>query len=294
LYYASYFTGTVHRITRSTSNTAPVADFTYRPNGLTVSFTGAASYDADAGDGIRQWAWNFGDGTTATTTTPTTTHTYSNAGPVQVSLIVSDSHALASTPMTKTVHAGEHPPSLVITHPDPGATFAVGQTVTLTAQATDTEDGALPGSAITWTLRLKHANHFHPHLGPVTGESVTTTYPAPEDLVAARTSRLVATATAEDSRGLTTTVSRALPPRTVELTFRTSPIRGRLIIEGERRPTPLVVQSWVGYIFRVRAPDQTIAGVPHVFVRWSDGGARQHDITTPATPSEFVARFRKR
>jgi hypothetical protein len=91
LYYASYFTGTVHRITRAGPNTAPVADFTYRPDGLTVSFTGAASYDPDAGDGVRRWAWDFGDGTSATTTTPTTTHTYPEDGPVQASLTVSDS-----------------------------------------------------------------------------------------------------------------------------------------------------------------------------------------------------------
>jgi glucose/arabinose dehydrogenase/PKD repeat protein len=294
LYYASYFTGTVHRVVRAGHNTAPVADFTYRPDGLTVSFTGGASYDPDAGDAVRRWAWDFGDGTSATTTVPTTTHTYTANGPVPVSLTVSDSHALASTPTTKTVHAGEHPPSLTITEPDPDARFSVGQTVTLSAQASDAEDGALPGSAITWVLRLQHANHFHPHLGPVTGESVTTTYPAPENLVAARTSRLVATATVEDSHGLTTTVSRALLPRTVALTFRTSPARGRLLIEGERRPTPLVVQSWVGHTFPVRAPDQSFSGVPHVFARWSDNGARQHDIVSPATAAEFVARFRRR
>jgi hypothetical protein len=201
---------------------------------------------------------------------------------------------LASAPTTKTVHAGEHPPSLTITDPDPDARFSVGQTVTLTARASDAEDGALPGSAITWVLRLQHGNHFHPHLGPVTGESVTTTYPAPENFAAARSSRLVAIGTVEDSHGLTTTVSRALLPRTVELTFRTSPARGRLVIEGERRPTPLVVESWVGYTFPVRAPDQSLSGVPHVFVRWSDNGARQHDIRTPATPTGFVALFRSR
>lgn len=193
-----------------------------------------------------------------------------------------------------TVHAGEHPPHLEITAPDPDTRFAVGQTVQLTAQASDAEDGALPGTAITWTVRLRHGNHFHPHLGPVTGGSVTTTYPTPEDLVAARTSRLVVTATAVDSRGLTDTVTRALLPRVVDLTFRTTPGGGRLVIQGERRRTPLTVQSWVGYVFGVRAPDQEINGLPYVFARWSDGRARQHDITTPATATEYVARYRSR
>jgi glucose/arabinose dehydrogenase/PKD repeat protein len=294
LYYLSYFTGTVHRITRSLPNSAPVADFSYRPDGLTVSFSGAASYDPDAGDGVRRWAWDFGDGTTATTTSPTTVHTYSENGPVEVSLTVSDSHELASAPATRTVHAGEHPPTLAIADPGPDARFAVGQPVRLTAQASDVEDGALPGSAISWTVRLQHGNHFHPHLGPVSGGSVTTAYPAPEDLFAARTSRLVAVATARDTHGLTTSVSRALLPKTVGLTFRTVPSRGRLNIAGDRRPTPLSVLSWVGYTFPVRAPDQSFDGVPHVFARWSDNGARRHDVVTPAAPTELVARFRRR
>ena len=294
LYYLSYFSNTVHRITRSVTNTAPVADFTYRPDGLTVSFSGAASHDPDAGDRVTSWSWDFGDGTTADTTTPTTTHTYAADDPAQVTLTVVDSHGLESAETSKTIHPGEHPPSLVITAPDPDARFRVGQPVTLSAQASDAEDGALPGSAITWELRLRHGNHFHPYLGPITGGSVSTTYPAPEDLVAARTSRLVAIATAVDSRGLTTTVTRALLPRVVELTFRTSPTGGRLMIEGEQRPAPYTVQSWVGYVFLVRASDQRIDGVPYVFARWSDDGARQHDITSPATATQYVARFRKR
>jgi hypothetical protein len=164
--------------------------------------------------------------------------------------------------------------------------------VDLTAEASDAEDGALPGSAITWTLRLQHANHFHPYLGPVTGSSVTTRYPAPENLAAARTSRLVVIATAVDSRGLTTTVRRTLRPRVVDLTFRTAPGGGSVVVQGKRRPTPFTARSWVGYVFAVRAPDQVIDGVRSVFVRWSDDGARAHDITTPAKARTYTAKFR--
>ena len=286
----------MHRISRSVTNTPPVADFTYRPDGRTVSFSGATSYDPDSGDRLTSWAWDFGDGTTADTTTPRVTHTFAADDPVQVTLTVVDSRGLASSETTRTVHPGEHPPSLVITEPAPDARFAVGQTVRLTGQASDVEDGALPGSAITWTLRLRHGNHFHPYLGPVAGGSVTTTYPAPEDLVAARTSRLVVSATAVDSRGLTTTVRRALLPRTAELTFRTSPAGGRIVIEGERRPTPLTVQSCGRLRLPGPARDQRIGrGAATMFAGWSDGRARQHDITTPrALRPDDIARFRRR
>jgi glucose/arabinose dehydrogenase/PKD repeat protein len=294
LYYLSYFTNTVHRIALTRGNTEPVADFTYTPDGLSLVFSGAASSDPDSGDRITRWAWDFGDGTSAVTTTPRTSHTYAAEGPMQVGLTVTDSRGQSSTTTFKTVHAGEHPPTVSITRPGPDARFAVGQTVDLAAEAADAEDGTLPASAVTWTLLLRHANHFHPHFGPVTGGSVTTAYPPPENLRAGRTSRLVAVAEAVDSHGLTARARLVLLPRTVALTFRTSPAGGRLLIQGELRRTPVSLESWVRYVIPVRAPDQRIGGVPHVFRSWSDGRNRLHDIVSPAVPTEYVARFRRR
>ncbi|KAA1417890.1 PKD domain-containing protein [Nocardioides humilatus] len=293
LYYLSFFTDSVRRIARVGSNTPPVADFASRPDGLTVSFTGATSHDDDAGDTVVSWAWDFGDGDTTVTSQPTTAHTYATAGPVVATLTVTDSHGATGT-TTRTVLPGEHPPALEITRPGAAKRFAVGDPVALVAQASDPEDGPLPGSAISWTVRLRHANHFHPYLGPVTGASVGTTYPAPEDIVAAGTSNLVAIVTATDSAGLTTTVRRSLLPRVVDLVFRTSPAGGRLVIQGEPRATPFKVRSWVGYVFGVRAPDQPLDGRRYVFTQWSDGEARQHEVTTPAEATTYVARYRLR
>jgi hypothetical protein len=162
----------------------------------------------DSGDRIIRWAWDFGDGTSAATTTPRTSHTYAAEGPMQVGLTVTDSRGQSSTTTFKTVHAGEHPPTVSITRPGPDARFAVGQTV--------------------------------------------------------------------------------------DLTFRTSPAGGRLLILGELRRTPVSLESWVRYVIPVRAPDQRIGGVPHVFRSWSDGKNRLHDIVSPAVPTEYVARFRRR
>jgi hypothetical protein len=127
---------------------------------------------------------------------------------MQVGLTVTDSRGQSSTTTFKTVHAGEHPPTVSITRPGPDARFAVGQTV--------------------------------------------------------------------------------------DLTFRTSPAGGRLLILGELRRTPVSLESWVRYVIPVRAPDQRIGGVPHVFRSWSDGKNRLHDIVSPAVPTEYVARFRRR
>jgi hypothetical protein len=293
LYYLSYFSGTVHRISRSTTNSAPVAEFTDRPDGTTVSFSGRQSHDPDFGGSVVTWAWDFGDGTTAVTSTPTTSHTYAREGRFVVSLVVTDDLGLASDPFTGSVHSGEHMPVITLTHPSPEARFAVASRVTLAATAQDPEDGTLPGPSITWTLRLRHANHAHPYLGPVSGDTVSTTYPAPEYLAAARTSWLVATASVTDSRGHTTRLRQRLLPRRTMLLFRTSPQGGVLVLDGERHRTPVRVSSWVRYAVEVDAPDQRIDGRQRVFARWSDGGRRKHPIVTPRESTAYTAFYRR-
>ncbi len=291
LYYLDYFGNAIHRVTYGDTNTQPTASFTNRPAGLQVSFDGSASQDADPGDSIAEYRWMFGDGTTATTTTPTVNHTYATAGTRTATLRVVDSSGLVSAAVTRPVYAGEWPPEITVAWPATTARFTVGQSVTLTATARDTEDGTLPGSAITWTAQRRHGTHFHPYAGPRTGSSFTFTYPAPENLAAAANSHIFVTATARDSRGLTTSSSRDLLPRTVALSFATSPAGGSVLVEGTARTTPLTLTSWVGGPVQVNVLNQTIGGVPHVFSSWSDGGTRAHRITSPATATTYTARF---
>jgi glucose/arabinose dehydrogenase/PKD repeat protein len=293
LYYASFFGGEVRRIASTSTGTPPVAAFDYRPDGRTLAFDGSASSDPD-GQTITAWHWSFGDGTTRTTSRPRVTHTYATTGPFGVTLSVTDGAGQDSLPVTRTVFSGEHPPSVTITSPPTDARFAVGQEVDLSASATDPEDGALPGSSLTWTVRLRHANHFHPIAGPSTGSSTGVTYPAPEELAATENSWLVATVEATDSRGLSTTVNRRLLPHQVELTFDADPRGADVVVQGTRRATRFTVVSWAGHVLPVRAPDQRIDGREYAFRRWSDGGARSHDIETPARPTTYAARFVRR
>ena len=294
LYYLNLHDAGIHRVEMVDTNTAPVAEFSYVPDGTAVSLSGAASADPDSGDNVVSWRWDFGDGQTTVTDVPEVTHTYAAEGPFDVTLTVTDSRGLESAPVTRTVHSGEHPPAVTITTPDPAARFAVGQRFTLSATATDPEDGNLAGTSISWTIRRQHANHFHPFRGPEAGESLTDIYPEPEDLEAAADSWLTVSATATDSNGLQTTVSQNLLPDKVGLRFATRPQGGRVAIEGLRVKTPTVVVSWARHAIPVGAPTQRIDGRRHVFQRWSDGKPREHVIVTPRLDRTYIAYFRRR
>jgi glucose/arabinose dehydrogenase/PKD repeat protein len=291
LFYLDYMAGAVHRVTPAAANTAPVADFWQRPDGLTVTLDGAASHDPDSGDSVASYRWDFGDGTSATTATPRTTHTYASARTYTATLTVTDTRGATSAPLSKSVLAGEHPPALSITSPATTARFAVGQQVTVSASASDQEDGRLPGSAITWNVRLVHGTHTHPYAGPLTGSSINVTYPAPEDLASTQNSYVRATAVATDSAGLTASAVRKLLPRQVTVSLASTPTGSRLQVNGTNRITPTSVVSWAGYTLSLDAPSQTIDGQWYSFRSWSDGGARSHSVVTPDSATTYTAVF---
>ncbi|GAA6171455.1 S8 family serine peptidase [Colwellia sp. KU-HH00111] len=71
---------------------APIAEFSYDANYLSVSFTDSSS---DVNGDITSWAWDFGDGTSATEQNPT--HSYAASGTYNVSLTVTDAEGNANT-----------------------------------------------------------------------------------------------------------------------------------------------------------------------------------------------------
>lgn len=110
-------------------NVAPqavlAADRTEGTDRLTVNFTGAGSFDPDAGDRIVEFTFNFGDGSQPVTqTTPTISHDYTSPGNYGATLTVKDSRGVASLrsqPVVIAVKAADTPGGGVI-----GAPPAVG------------------------------------------------------------------------------------------------------------------------------------------------------------------------
>jgi len=297
LYYTSYEGGgEVRRIqyNNPAGNNPPNAVAGASPQTgaapLTVTLSASGSSDPDAGDTLTYF-WDFGDGTPETSTSSLTLqHTYAT-GVYTASLRARDNDFAFSSPATVQINAGNTAPTPSITSPAAGAQFSVGQNVTLTGNATDAEDGPLPPSALSWMVLQHHGSHTHPFLGPVTGNNIALTTPAPEDLLAATNSFLEIRLTATDSGGASTTVTRQFDPRKTTLTFDTLPSGMSVRVSGIDFDTPVQIVSWHNWQFPVAAFDQMLYGASYVFSSWSDGGAQTHDLLTPASAASFTARF---
>ncbi|MEA2139673.1 MAG: hypothetical protein QOG56_2823, partial [Solirubrobacteraceae bacterium] len=274
LYYTNFVgTGTIHRIVRNTGNRPPIADLAATPTSgatpLTVSFDASLSSDPDAGDALT-YLWDFGDATPATqTSVPTTSHAYTTAGTFTATLTVRDDHALASAPDTLRIDPGNDPPVVTIGSPSSGQRAAVGDTILLRGGATDPQDGALPDSALSWTVIRHHASHTHPFLGPVGGNAQSFVAPPPEDLSATTNSSLEVRLTATDSHGVTSTAARTVAPKLVDLAFASNPTGLSLLLDGFTFTAPRTWTSWEGWDVVAGAPSQG----SFAFGSWSDGGA---------------------
>jgi glucose/arabinose dehydrogenase/PKD repeat protein len=291
LYYTTYAGGgEVRRIYFTATNGVPTAAMTASPTSgpapLTVNFNGSGSSDPD-GDALT-WLWTFGDGQTATTTVATTSHQYA-AGNYTASLTVRDSKGATSAPVTVAISSGNTAPTPSISSPAAGSTFFVGQTITLTGSATDAQDGAINPATLQWTVLRHHMTHTHPWFSG-TGNNLTFTAPAPEDLAATTNSFLEVILTATDSGGLSSSVSRNVQPRTVAITLATSPSGLNLTVNGTAVTGPTTVTSWQGWQLALAAPTRQ---APWTFVSWSDGGAATHTVVTPGTATTYTATYKK-
>lgn len=266
--YADIYDGTIKRLSYTSGNRPPtaVATTTTNPATRTVSFDGSGSYDLDA-DPLT-YRWTFGDGSTGTGVR--VTHAYpAGTGPVTATLAVTD--PLGSTGSTSfTVAPSNNAPQLTLTAPAPGTKFAVGDTVTASASATDVEDGA--GLPVRWTTVAVHCRGevCHDHPGEqFTGSSYSRTFEDHGDDTEQRV-----TATVTDAAGVSTSKTFVAEPDLRSFTV-VSSVPVTATINGVERNTAEVT---AGARVSVSVPATATDGVS-TFGSWSDGGARAHDIT---------------
>jgi hypothetical protein len=204
---------------------------------------------------------------------------------------VTDNHGTSATDAVA-ISAGNTPPTATIVSPSTGVTWKVGDTINFSGSATDQQDGNLPASRLTWTLNLQHCpSNCHTHQvqtfnGVASGSFVTPDHEYP--------SYLELELKATDSGGLTDTRTIRLDPKTVVLTFTSTPTGLVCTLNGANGTTPFsktVIQNSAN---GVAAPTpQTLAGATYDFSAWSDGGARVHSITATADRT-LTATFTKR
>jgi glucose/arabinose dehydrogenase len=278
------FTGSDNRLPRAVISANPLSG----PVPLEVTFDASQSSDPD-GDAL-SFEWSFGDGSPPVFE-QTVTHAYAAEGTFHATLTATDAQG-GQDQATVRIDAGHEGPNVTILSPSTDLRFRVGQSLTLSASALDEGGQPLPDSALSWTALLHHNTHTHPYFGPAEGNNIVITAPAPEELAATKTSFLELQLVATDARGQQTSVVQNVLPKRVQLSFATVPSGRKLDINGTRVTAPRTYTSWQAYKITVRAPDQTDAsGRRWVFKSWSDGGGREHVITTPGTARTYTATF---
>ncbi len=293
LFYVDIVSGTIWRIGYFAGNQPPtavaVATPSYGPLPLTVDFDATGSSDPDPGDTLT-YAWDLdGDGEFDDSSSATPSRTYNVASTIQVGLRVTDSAGDSATDVVE-IDPGESPPTASIDTPLPGTLWNVGDTISFTGSATDAQDGILASSRLSWSLVLQHCPatcHIHPlqdYLGTAGGSFVAPDHEYP--------SWLELTLTATDSAGLQDVETLRLDPRTVNLTFLTSPAGLQLAVGSATVNTPSTVTVAVGSTNSVSAPTpQTAGGTTYAFSSWSDGGAQSHSIVAPASNASYTATY---
>ena len=244
---------------------------------------GSTTFNVTADDGIRLFLdgnplidqWQDQSATfNATTTVAAGTHTvtveyYDDTGPAVA-------RATWQAAGTNTA------PVPVIDTPSSSLTYAVGDAISFSGHATDAEDGTLPASALTWTLIIHHCTtpttcHIH-DIQSWSGVS-SGSLNAPDH---GYPSYLELQLTATDSANVSTTTSVSLQPKTVDLTFASSPSGLSLAVDGIASTTPFtqtVIQKSANSL-SATSP-QTLNGTNYAFSSWSDSGAATHNIDRP-------------
>jgi glucose/arabinose dehydrogenase len=183
------------------------------------------------------------------------------------------------------------PPVPVIDSPASSLTYVVGDRIDFSGHATDPEDGALPGSALTWTLLIHHCTtpttcHVH-FVQTFTGSSGF--FNAPDHDYP---SFIELQLTATDSQHSSTTSSVELQPKTVTLTFDSVPAGLTLAVGSSSSQTPFTRTVIANSLNSVSAPTpQSPSGTSYDFSSWSDGGAASHDLTAPSSNATYTATY---
>ena len=301
LYYLSRLNevnnpGIVHKITSSGTPAivSPPANVTVSP-GVPATFTVVAS-----GSQPLSYQWQRGGvniaGANASSYTLSAPTLADNGAQFRV-VVTNTFGSTTSAAATLTVTNNSPPVGTILT-PAAGTHYNAGGTVTFTGSATDAEDGTLPASAFAWEVVFHHNTHTHPGpaIGPgPTGNGRSGSFVVPNTGETSTDVWYRIHLTVTDSAARSTTTSVDVLPNTTTLTFRvtpTSPTGLQITLDGQPHATPYSEGSVVGMKRTLDAVSPQVVGTAsYTFSSWSDGGAKNHQITTPSVATTYTAAF---
>ncbi len=269
-------------------------DFSVRWTGRFTFAAGTYTFTSTADDGIRVYVdgvlriddWKLQSATTQQATVQLTAGVHT----VEVDYFENTGQAVAQLSWAQSGNANT-PPAPAIDTPLPTLTYAAGDPIAFSGHATDAEDGALPASRLSWTLQIHHCTSQGCHVHDVqqwNGVSSGTLNAPDHDYP----SHLELILTATDSAGATGTTSVTLDPKTVDLTFRTTPAGLSLVVGSSNDTAPFTRTVIVNSASSVSAPaTQQLGGMSYAFSSWSDGGAATHNLTAPAADATYTATY---
>jgi len=291
MYYLSVDTGRVMKI-EFPVNAPPV--IAYQPQDAVVALGASASFFVSVGGSAPisyQWKKGGVNIPGAVTSRLSLGSTSISDNGAKFSVAISNSFgSIISDMATLTVALGDSPQP-VITLPLAGDTYVAGDVIQFAGLATDTEDGLLPVTSLTWEVEFHHDTHTHPVLAAFSGASGGSfTVPTVGETSANTWFRIHLTAV--DSTGLVTQVYRDIFPVTTFFTLASNVPGIELTLDGSPVATPLTVKGVVGTLRSIgTATTQIVNGQQYEFVGWSDGGAAGHTIATPAADTTYTAIF---
>lgn len=278
LYYVDHDNGRVMRIKYLTS---PVASFTATPQSakapVTVHLDATASSDPDPDASLAFYRWDLDDDGQYDDATGVT-HDWQITTPAiyQVGLQVESTNGLKGT-IALTVDATNAPPVPVIDTPDELLTWAVGDDIPFSGHATDTDDGTLAASKLSWDLVMLHCPaDCHEHVVQTFPGVASGTFEAPDHEYP---SHLELRLTATDSDGASVTTAVALYPRTKTLAVTSTPSGIAISVAGANVATPTTATVFEKASVELAAPlTATVGGHRHRFWAWDDSSLRIRDV----------------
>ncbi len=166
IFYPGMDDSRLHRITYTSGNLSPNAVAQANPTSglspLTVNFNGSGSSDPE-GQPL-SYAWDLdGDGAFDDSSAANPSFTYGTGGTISVRLRVTDGQGLFDVAAV-IISVNNTPPTATIASPLASFTWKVGDPIAFSGSASDPQEGALPPSALTWSVIMHHCpSNCHTH-----------------------------------------------------------------------------------------------------------------------------------